>query len=176
MKHCNTLGCHGNAMEVESYIYNARLGSFKVLTNKVVVANDGKPSPLYEKALCGVIVGAIGATVGSPLDSSLIHMQADATLPAARYEWVLALWQGIGLLASNDIEHGNDFHGLGEASTTMGPNAISRFFASTFSLPFDYAKTQIRRCNLMPMGSIRTPIFGLCHENIEIWRTFKIPH
>ncbi|RVW66614.1 Mitochondrial dicarboxylate/tricarboxylate transporter DTC [Vitis vinifera] len=64
-----------------------RLGSFKVLTNKVVAANDGKPLPLYEKALCGVTTGAIRATVGSPPDSSLIH------------EWVLALWQGIGLTA-----------------------------------------------------------------------------
>uniref|UniRef100_F6HJP4 Mitochondrial dicarboxylate/tricarboxylate transporter DTC n=1 Tax=Vitis vinifera TaxID=29760 RepID=F6HJP4_VITVI len=62
----------------------ARLGSFKVLTNKVVAANDGKPLPLYEKALCGVIAGAIGATVDSPPDSSLIRMQANATLPAVR--------------------------------------------------------------------------------------------
>ncbi|KAJ9671014.1 hypothetical protein PVL29_027136 [Vitis rotundifolia] len=75
----------------------ARLGSFKVLTNKVVSANDGKPLPLYQKAICGVTAGAIGVTVGSPADSSLIRMQADATLP--------------------------DFLGFGEASTTVGPSA-----------------------------------------------------
>ena len=34
---------------------------------------------------------------------------------------------------------------MGKASTTMGPNAISGFFASTFSLPFDYVKTQIQK-------------------------------
>ena len=62
----------------------ARLRSFKVLTNKVVAANDGKPLPLYQKALCGVTARAIGATVGSPADSSLIRMQTDATLPVAR--------------------------------------------------------------------------------------------
>ena len=61
-----------------------RLGSFKVLTNKVVAANDGKPLPLYQKALYGVTAGASGVIVGSPPDSSLIPMQADATLPAAR--------------------------------------------------------------------------------------------
>ena len=62
----------------------AKLGSFKVLTNKVVAANDGKPLPLYHKALCGVTAGAIGATVGSPPNSSLIRMQANATLPTVR--------------------------------------------------------------------------------------------
>ena len=62
----------------------AKLGSFKVLTNKVIAANDGKQLPLYQKALCGVTVGAIGAIVGSLADSSLIRMQADATLPATR--------------------------------------------------------------------------------------------
>ena len=72
-------------------------------------------------------------------------------------EWVLELWEGIGLttvramtlnmemLASYDqsVEFFKDFHGLGEASTTMGPNVVSGFFASAFSLPFDYVKTQI---------------------------------
>ncbi|RVW64655.1 Mitochondrial dicarboxylate/tricarboxylate transporter DTC [Vitis vinifera] len=119
MKHCNTLGCHGNAMEVvfldkldhgmqitktmlqneaikayhkglsagllrQATYTTTRLGSFKVLTNKVVAANDGKPLPLYQKALYGVIAGASGAIVGSPPDSSLIPMQAYATLLAAR--------------------------------------------------------------------------------------------
>ena len=84
-------------------------------------------------------------------------------------EWVLALWQGIGLtivqamtlnmemLASYEqsVEFFKDFHGLGEASTTMGPNAISGFFASTFSLPFDYAKTQIQK--MQPDASGKYP-------------------
>ena len=99
----------------------ARLGSFKVLTNKVVAANDGKPLPLYEKALCGVTTGAIRATVGSPPDSSLIRMQADATLPTARcqnyknafHALYCCRWMGSSTLArhrsycsaSNDIEH-----------------------------------------------------------------------
>ncbi|KAJ9671020.1 hypothetical protein PVL29_027141 [Vitis rotundifolia] len=107
----------------------ARLGSFKVLTNKAVAANDGKPLPLYQKALCGVTAGAIGETVGSPADSSLIQMQADATLP--------------------------DFLGLGEASTAVGPSAVSVFFASAFSLPFDYVKTQIQK--MQPDASGKYP-------------------
>ncbi|RVW64715.1 Mitochondrial dicarboxylate/tricarboxylate transporter DTC [Vitis vinifera] len=95
--------------------------------NGIVAANDGKPLPLYQKALCGVTTRAIGATVGSPANSSLIH------------EWVLALWQGIGLtavramalnmemLASYDqsVEFFQDFLGLGEASIAMGPSVVS---------------------------------------------------
>ncbi|KAG8478955.1 hypothetical protein CXB51_028844 [Gossypium anomalum] len=62
----------------------ARLGSFKMFTSKAIEANDGKPLPLYQKALCGLTAGAIGACFGSPADLALIRMQADATLPAAQ--------------------------------------------------------------------------------------------
>ncbi|XP_057793315.1 mitochondrial dicarboxylate/tricarboxylate transporter DTC-like [Salvia miltiorrhiza] len=62
----------------------ARLGSFRILTNKAIEANDGKPLPLYQKALCGLTAGAIGACFGSLADLALIRMQADATLPAAQ--------------------------------------------------------------------------------------------
>ncbi|KAF9621257.1 hypothetical protein IFM89_018342 [Coptis chinensis] len=59
----------------------ARLGSFRILTNKAIEANDGKVLPLYQKALYGLIAGAIRSIVGSPTDLALIRMQADATLP-----------------------------------------------------------------------------------------------
>lgn len=159
-----------------------RLGSFKVLTNKAVAANDGKPLPLYQKALCGLTAGAVGATVGSPADLSLIRMQADATLPAAQRrnyknafdalyrivadEGVLALWKGagptvvramalnMGMLASYDqsVEFFKDSLGLGEASILVGASAVSGFFASAFSLPFDYVKTQIQKMQPDPSG------------------------
>ncbi|RVW67462.1 Mitochondrial dicarboxylate/tricarboxylate transporter DTC [Vitis vinifera] len=149
MKHCNTLGCHGNAMEV---VFLDKLDpgvQIIVLLRQCFKMRALKPSPrvVCWKALCGVTARAIGATVGSPANSSLIH------------EWVLALWQGIGLtavramalnmemLASYDqsVEFFQDFLGLGEASIAMGPSVVSGFFASAFSLPFDYVKTQIQK-------------------------------
>lgn len=153
----------------------ARLGTFRVLTNKAVAANDGKPLPLYQKALCGLTAGAIGACVGSPADLALIRMQADATLPAAQKrnyknafhalyriaadEGVLALWKGagptvvramalnMGMLASYDqsVEFFRDSLGFGEAATVLGASSISGFFASASSLPFDYVKTKIQK-------------------------------
>ncbi|KAI3838979.1 hypothetical protein MKW92_006564 [Papaver armeniacum] len=100
-----------------------------------IEANDGKPLPLYQKALCGLTAGAIGASVGSPADLALIRMQADYTLPQAQRrnyknaalthivtdEGVLALWKG------------------------AGASAVSGFFAAACSLPFDYVKTQIQK-------------------------------
>lgn len=120
------------------------------MTAKAIEANEGKPLPLYQKALCGLTAGAIGACVGSPADLALIRMQADATLPAAQRrnyknafhalyrivadEGVLALWKGagptvvramalnMGMLASYDqsVELFRDSLGLGEAATVLG--------------------------------------------------------
>ncbi|KAF5176114.1 Mitochondrial dicarboxylate/tricarboxylate transporter DTC [Thalictrum thalictroides] len=166
----------------------ARLGSFRMLTTKAIAANDGKPLPLYQKALCGLTAGAIGACFGSPADLALIRMQADATLPAAQRrhyknafhalyritadEGVLSLWKGagptvvramalnMGMLASYDqsVEFFKDSVGLGEASTTVAASAVSGFFASACSLPFDYVKTQIQK--MQPDATGKYPYTG----------------
>jgi solute carrier family 25 oxoglutarate transporter 11 len=160
----------------------ARLGTFRILTNKAVAANDGKTVPLYQKALCGLTAGAVGASVGSPADLALIRMQADATLPEAQRrhyrnafhaltriskdEGVLALWKGagptvvramalnMGMLASYDqsVEFFRDSMNFGELPTLVGASAVSGFFASACSLPFDYVKTQIQKMQPGPDG------------------------
>ncbi|KAL5980794.1 hypothetical protein ACLOJK_028704 [Asimina triloba] len=160
----------------------------QILTNKAIAANDGKPLPLYQKALCGLTAGAIGASVGSPADLALIRMQADATLPAAQRrnyknafhalyrivadEGVLALWKGagptvvramalnMGMLASYDqsVEFFKDSLGFGEATTVVGASAVSGFFASACSLPFDYVKTQIQK--MQPDATGKYPYSG----------------
>ncbi|KAI3978214.1 hypothetical protein MKX01_013045 [Papaver californicum] len=139
----------------------ARLGSFKILTNKAIAANDGKPLPPYIKALCGLTAGAIGASVGSPADLALIRMQADYTLPQAQRRnyrnafhaltpgptVVRAMALNMGMLASYDqsVELFRDTIGLSETSTVVGASAVSGFFAAACSLPFDYVKTQIQK-------------------------------
>ncbi|MQM18740.1 hypothetical protein Taro_051735, partial [Colocasia esculenta] len=166
----------------------ARLGSFRVLTNKAVEANEGKPLPLLQKAAIGLTAGAIGASVGSPADLALIRMQADSTLPVAQRrnyknafhalyrivadEGVLSLWKGagptvvramalnMGMLASYDqsVEFFRDSLGLGEYSTVVGASAVSGFFASACSLPFDYVKTQIQK--MQPDATGKYPYTG----------------
>uniref|UniRef100_M4DU67 Uncharacterized protein n=1 Tax=Brassica campestris TaxID=3711 RepID=M4DU67_BRACM len=166
----------------------ARLGSFKMLTAKAIEANDGKPLLLYQKALCGLTAGAIGACVGSPADLALIRMQADNTLPLAQRrnytnafhalyrisadEGVLALWKGcgptvvramalnMGMLASYDqsAEYMRDNLGLGETSTVVGASAVSGFCAAACSLPFDFVKTQIQK--MQPDAQGKYPYTG----------------
>nr|AWA45135.1 hypothetical protein SS11P21_000010 [Saccharum spontaneum] len=115
-------------------------------------------------------------------------MQADSTLPAAQRrnyknafhalyritadEGVLALWKGagptvvramalnMGMLASYDqsVELFRDKLGAGEISTVVGASAISGFFASACSLPFDYVKTQIQK--MQPDANGKYPYTG----------------
>jgi solute carrier family 25 oxoglutarate transporter 11 len=144
--------------------------------------------PLVQKAFIGLTAGAIGACVGSPADLALIRMQADSTLPIAQRrnyknafhalyriiadEGVLALWKGagptvvramalnMGMLASYDqsVELFRDKLGAGEVSTVLGASAVSGFFASACSLPFDYVKTQIQK--MQPDASGKYPYTG----------------
>mgnify|MGYP002776895402 FL=1 len=106
--------------------------------------------PLYQKALCGLTAGAIGACFGNPADLALIRMQADNTLPIAQRrnyknvfhalyrissdEGILALWKGagptvvramalnMGMLASYDqsVEFFRDNLHFAEVPTIVG--------------------------------------------------------
>ncbi|KAE9465971.1 hypothetical protein C3L33_02140, partial [Rhododendron williamsianum] len=160
----------------------------RILTKKAIAANGGKPLPLYQKALCGLTAGAIGACVGTPADLALVRMQADATLPPSQRrnyknvfhalyriiadEGVLALWKGagptvvramalnMGMLASYDqsVEFFRDSLGWDETRAVVGASAVSGFFASACSLPFDYIKTQIQK--MQPDAEGKYPYTG----------------
>lgn len=108
----------------------ARMGLFNKISEFAKEANNGQPLPLWQKALCGLSAGGMGALVGTPADLSLIRMQADSTLPAeqrrnykgvgdaliriVREEGIAGLFRGaaptivramglnMGMLASND--------------------------------------------------------------------------
>lgn len=176
----------------------ARLGTFRLLTAKATAANDGKPLPLYQKALCGLTAGAIGACVGSPADLALIRMQADATVPLAQRrnyknafhalyrisadEGVLALWKGagptvtramalnMGMLASYDqtAEFLKEM-GFGDIQSVLGASAVSGFFASACSLPFDYVKTQIQK--MQPGADGKYPYTGSIDCTLKTLKT-----
>ncbi|KAJ3106435.1 hypothetical protein HDU96_008229 [Phlyctochytrium bullatum] len=136
--------------------------------------NNG-PATVSQKAAAGLAAGAIGALVGNPCDLALIRMQADGLLPAAQRsnyrsvvdaivriakdEGVLALWKGsgptvaramalnLGMLSTfSEAKSRLEPHlGKGTASTQFGASAIAGFFASFFSLPFDFVKTRLQK-------------------------------
>lgn len=53
----------------------ARLGIFQQITEYAKQLNDGKNLPLWQKAVCGLTAGGLGALVGTPADLTLIRMQ-----------------------------------------------------------------------------------------------------
>jgi len=161
----------------------ARLGLFNIFMDKLKERNKGQAIPLVEKAGAGLAAGGLGAIFGSPADLSLIRMQADGTLPAAerrnykgvvdalfsiiKEDGMMGLFRGagptatramalnMGMLASN--EQAKEIllaGGIPGIYATLGASAVAGFFASSFSLPFDYVKTQLQKQKPLPDGTL----------------------
>ena len=128
--------------------------------------------------------------VGNPADLSLIRMQSDGLKPPeqranyksvfdalfriTRNEGILALWSGafptvvramalnFGQLSFFDEAKSQlakrEIHGW---SNTLTASAIAGFFASFFSLPFDFVKTRLQRQQKGPDG--KYPYNGMFH-------------
>ena len=169
----------------------ARLGIHAKIVDFLKEQNKGAPLPLVQKAGAGLAAGGLGAMFGSPADLSLIRMQADGTLPAAerrnytgvvhaltdivRKEGVGGLFVGasttavramalnMGMLASNDqAKEMMKDNGITGFPATLGASSIAGFFASFFSLPFDYVKTQLQKQKPLPDGTMPFKGFGDC--------------
>merc|ERR1712083_1217979 len=125
-------------------------------------------------SVCALSAGGLAALVGNPADLALIRMQADSMLPAAERQGytnvfttmgkivaadgVGGLLAGCGPTASRAMAlnfgmlafnaSGKDLlksAGVTGAPQTFGASAIAGFFASAFSLPFDFVKTQVQK-------------------------------
>ncbi|KAI3434506.1 hypothetical protein D9Q98_002580 [Chlorella vulgaris] len=158
----------------------ARLGIYNNIFEAAKEMNNNKPLPLWQKALCGLTAGGLGALVGSPADLSLIRMQADTTLPPeqrrnykgvfdaltriVRDEGIGGLFTGagptvvracalnMGMLASNDqAKEILEEMGFGGTTVVVGGATIAGFFAAACSLPFDYVKTQMQKMKPDPV-------------------------
>lgn len=161
----------------------ARLGLFEQFMEAQRKRSATGEVSIHGKAAAGLAAGGLGALVGSPADLSLIRMQADGTLPVEqrrnyknagdallrimKEEGVGGLFAGagptvvramslnMGMLASNEqakemlVQAG--FQG---APVTFGASAIAGFFASFFSLPFDFVKTQMQKQQPLPDGTM----------------------
>lgn len=151
----------------------ARLGLFDKF--QTALKQPGEKSLGFAKnAAAALSAGGLAALVGNPADLALIRMQSDSMLPAAeragysnvfaalglivKKEGPMGLMAGaaptctramalnFGMLAFN--ASGKDM--LSSAGVTgvplvLGASAIAGFFASFFSLPFDFVKTQMQK-------------------------------
>jgi len=150
----------------------ARLGLFDQFT--AMVKTPGKPLGFVENAGCALSAGGLAAILGNPADLALIRMQADSMKPAAERAGYTNVFTTMGKIVAADGVGGlmagagptatramalnfgmlafnaSAKDKLGQAGVTgapavFGASAIAGFFASFFSLPFDFVKTMMQK-------------------------------
>jgi len=156
----------------------ARLGLYDKFTAAAAV--PGEKMPFWKTTVCALSAGGIAAVIGNPADLSLIRMQADSMAPVAerrnytgvghalttivKEEGMGGLFKGsaptatramalnFGMLGFNSLakDQLSDM-GVKGSALTFGASAIAGFFASFFSLPFDFVKTQVQKAKPDPV-------------------------
>ena len=146
--------------------------------------DQGRQVGFAERAGAGLTAGGLAAMVGNPADLALIRMQSDGLKPLAerknykgvidalggiaRNEGIAALWAGaaptvvramalnFGQLAffSEAKAQLKKHTDLSVRTQTLSASAIAGFFASFFSLPFDFVKTRLQKQQKGPDGKL----------------------
>lgn len=160
-------------------------------TLKEKAKDQGREVGFRERAGAGLAAGGFAAMLGNPADLALIRMQSDGLKPAAerknyksvidalgsigKSEGIGALWAGaaptvvramalnFGQLAffSESKARLKENTSLSTKSQTLCASGIAGFFASFFSLPFDFVKTRLQKQQRAPDGSL--PYRGMVH-------------
>jgi solute carrier family 25 (mitochondrial oxoglutarate transporter), member 11 len=136
--------------------------------------DGGNKIGFKERAAAGLSAGGLAAMLGNPADLALIRMQSDGLKPLAerksyksvfdalgsitKSEGVVALWAGaaptvvramalnFGQLAFfSEAKQQLKNTSLSSRSQTLTASAVAGFFASFFSLPFDFVKTRLQK-------------------------------
>jgi len=146
--------------------------------------SQGRDIGFADRATAGLTAGGLAAMIGNPADLALIRMQSDGLKPLAerknyksvidalssiaKSEGVAALWAGaaptvvramalnFGQLAffSEAKVHLKQKTDLSARAQTLSASAIAGFFASFFSLPFDFVKTRLQKQQKGPDGKV----------------------
>lgn len=145
---------------------------------------QGRKIGFTERAVAGLSAGGLAAMIGNPADLALIRMQSDGLKPKgqranyrsvvdalmriSKSEGVPALWAGalptvvramalnFGQLAffSEAKQQLQSHTNLSAKTQTLTASAIAGFFASFFSLPFDFIKTRLQKQQRGPDGKL----------------------
>lgn len=143
----------------------------------------GQQIGFAERAAAGLSAGGLAALVGNPADLALIRMQSDGLKPLAerknyksvidaltsisKNEGILKLWAGasptvvramalnFGQLAFfSEAKQRLKGTNMSVQTQTLTASAIAGFFASFFSLPFDFVKTRLQKQQKRPDGTL----------------------
>jgi solute carrier family 25 oxoglutarate transporter 11 len=144
----------------------------------------GQQIGFKERATAGLTAGGLAAMIGNPADLALIRMQSDGLKPVAerknyksvidalssiaRSEGIGALWAGaaptvvramalnfgqLAFFSEAKVQLKNKTNWSANAQT-LSASAIAGFFASFFSLPFDFVKTRLQKQSKGPDGKL----------------------
>ncbi|KAK5113260.1 putative mitochondrial 2-oxoglutarate/malate carrier protein [Meristemomyces frigidus] len=144
--------------------------------------SKGQKIGFAERATAGLTAGGLAAMVSNPADLALIRMQSDGLKPVAeranyrgvgdalmriaKNEGVMRLWAGayptivramalnFGQLAFfSEAKAQLKDSSMGPRAQTLTASAVAGFFASFFSLPFDFMKTRLQKQSKKPDGT-----------------------
>ena len=163
---------------------------------KARAETKGQSIGFKERAAAGLTAGGLAAMVGNPADLALIRMQSDGLKPKdqranyrsvidalsriAKGEGVYALWAGasptvVRAMALNFgqlaffSEAKTQLKAKTQLSTTtqtLTASAIAGFFASFFSLPFDFVKTRLQKQSKGPDGKLPYSSMADCFRKV----------
>lgn len=143
----------------------------------------GQSIGFKERAAAGLSAGGLAAMIGNPADLALIRMQSDGLKPLAerknyksvidalssiaKKEGISSLWAGatptvvramalnFGQLAFfSEAKQQLKDTSLSPRMQTLTASAVAGFFASFFSLPFDFVKTRLQKQSRRPDGTL----------------------
>ena len=165
-------------------------------TFKARALQKGKEIGFTERAAAGLSAGGLAAMIGNPADLALIRMQSDGLKPRdqrANYRSVIdalsritkaegvgALWAGaaptivramalnFGQLAffSEAKDQLKQRTHLSQRAQTLTASAVAGFFASFFSLPFDFVKTRLQKQSRGPDGKLPYTSMADCFRKV----------
>lgn len=155
-------------------------------------SSAGRKLTFAERGAAGLAAGGLAAMVGNPADLALIRMQSDGLKPKdaranyrsvfdaliriSKAEGITTLWAGatptvvramalnfgqLAFFAESKAQleaHTN----LSGQNRTFAASAIAGFFASFFSLPFDFIKTRLQKQQRDPATG-QLPYRGVMH-------------
>jgi solute carrier family 25 (mitochondrial oxoglutarate transporter), member 11 len=163
---------------------------------KARASHKGKGIGFKERAAAGLTAGGLAAMIGNPADLALIRMQSDGLKPKdtranyrsvidalrriATAEGVGALWAGAAptVVRAMALNFGQ-LAFFSEAKTqlkqrtqlsgrtqTLTASAVAGFFASFFSLPFDFVKTRLQKQSRGPDGKLPYTSMVDCFQKV----------
>lgn len=158
---------------------------------KTAAEAQGRQVGFKERAGAGLVAGGVAAMISNPADLALIRMQSDGLKPVAerknyksvidalgsigKSEGIGALWAGAAptVVRAMALNFGQlaffseakfrlkENTSLSTKSLTLCASAFAGFFASFFSLPFDFVKTRLQKQQRAPDGTL--PYRGMVH-------------